>query len=200
MKKPMNAFSKTLAGAALLLPGLALADAGNWNYVQGGYQQGEVDDIDVDGWSLEGAIEFNQEFYLTAGILDLELDEEIAGVDLSGEQMNVGIGYVFGENEAGSFFGEVNYFDMEFDARAAGNRFSGDDDGFGLALGTRINLNEEAELYARVDYIDWHDSSSSTIPSIGLLYSFTPQVAGFVDYARDDEERNLGLGLRFYFQ
>lgn len=195
----MNTLAKTALGAIFLLPGLTWAEASNFNYVEADYLRGEINDLDVDGWNLEGSVELTPQVFVEASYGEQELDESISGVDVEAEAGSIGVGYVFGENETGNFYGTAGYVDVEGKVSSSLGSFSTGDDGFYLGLGTRFNLGDRAELRFEVDYADVSDDDSLQT-SAALVYNFTGQFAGVAQYRRDSDADAIGLGVRFYFR
>ncbi len=194
----MNA-SKGLILAGLLFPAVCLADAGNFNFVEGDYLNGEFWDEDVDGWGLRGSFELTDQVFITGGYNKVELDDDVPGLRLEGETTQIGVGYVFGENETGTFYGTASYVRADVTARAGVFRASEDDDGYGLSLGFRMNIGPQAELNAAVTHVELDEGGGDTIPSVGFVYKFTPSFAGVVNYSDNSGDTLLGLGVRFYF-
>jgi predicted porin len=189
---------KSLLFAGLLFPAVCLADASNYNYVEGNFLQGEIADTDVDGWGAEASFRFVDRAFLIGKYQTLELDESIPGLRLEGRSTQLGLGYVFGENETATVYGTASYMKAEFRSRFNGVRFDDDADGYEIAAGVRINLGPQTELNASVAHYDL-DGNSDTVPKVGLVYKFTSNFAGTVNYSWNSDDNTLGLGLRFYF-
>ena len=179
-----------LITAGLLCPALCLAEASDYNYVEATHLQGEVSDIRMDGWGAGGSFELTEKFFVAGEALSAEVDE--SAFDLDVDQARIGVGYVFGENSTGSVFGRVSYVRSEFSSSGLG--VSDEDDGYELALGMRMNLNEQAELKATVAHLELDSGGSDTLPQVGLVYSFTETVAGVVLRERE-RIRNLSRSL-----
>jgi len=192
-------FSKALLGLAVLAPAAALADANNFNYLEGRYLNGEIEelnDLDVDGWELNGSVELTDQIFITAQFGEVEPDEGNFNVEL--ETASLGLGYVFGQTANASYYGTLRYVEQEV---AVNNFASTDEDGYAIGFGTRMNLSQQAELRLNLDYVDVGDEDTF-VPSAQVVYSFTPQVAGVLDYSHstDLDYHTVGLGLRFYFR
>ncbi len=113
-----------LATLIALAPLLGFAETSRYNYVEANYIHGDVDigpdDVDFDGFALKGSYQFYDSFFVTGDYRDMELDEDLNGVDMDGDKAHLGLGFIFGENEKGSFFGQVKYIDASIEASAHG--------------------------------------------------------------------------------
>lgn len=190
---------RLVVASAALLPGLAMADAANFNYVEVGYLTGKQSGTDINGWGMRGSVELVERFFLTAGFSDLNDDTGRDDFRYSMDNKAIGLGYVFGENPTASVYGTVSYVDMNFSTRVDSMRFSSDADGYELGLGARINASPEAEVRLAVKHSDLGGGDTNTIPSVALIYKFTRQLAGFAEYERKTDYEQLGLGFRIYF-
>lgn len=199
IREMMNTIARTALAAALLVPGLAWAQASNFNFIEASYQQGEVNDLDVDGWNLEASLEVAPQVFVEGFYSKLSLDESIPGFDIDARAMGFGLGYIFGQTDFGNVYGTIGYVDVNNRLTVGGRRVRDNDDGFSLGLGTRFNLSQQAELRLEADYTEI-DSDDSFEVSAALLYSFSPQLAGFAEFSRDSDSHAVGVGMRFYFR
>ncbi|MCW9000756.1 MAG: hypothetical protein OQK04_18745, partial [Kangiellaceae bacterium] len=62
MKKNLIA---ALVASALVSP-FALADSPSFSYIEGGYSNGSLDQLDLTGFYLEGSVEVGEYVFLTA--------------------------------------------------------------------------------------------------------------------------------------
>lgn len=189
-------YIKPLLFASLIVPGLALADSSDYSYVEGVYLQGEISDVEVDGFGVEASVEFIDRVLAVASFTNLGLDDDSPGTDLDGDIKSIGLGYVFGRNETASVYGTVSYIEYDVRGRIGAFTFGDDSDGVQFELGARMNLSPEAELYVAVKHTDLGEGDEETTPGIGLVYQFLPALSGALSYDRDDV---LGLGLRLTF-
>ena len=193
----MKQLCKAVIGAIALVPGVVLAQPANFNFVQARFLTGEVGDVDVDGWGVQGSIELGRNFFLSAGMSEQEVDER--GVSADFDKQNVGLGYVFFEDSVlGVLFGTFSLVNAETGLRFGQSGFSGDDDGWALGFGARFALQPQTELRFGLDYTDY-GRNDDFVPSVGVIHSFTPRLAGVADFSSEDDGHTIGLGLRFYF-
>jgi len=200
MKGQLKTTLKGMLGAAALLPVMALADASNFDYVEGGYLTGKIGGVDVHGWGIAGRAQVAERFFVQGAYSDVNLNETIPGFRFDSDGYIIGVGYIFGENSTASVYGTVSYVEIRDRARVGIDRFRDRYDGYDLGLGVRINLIDDVELKLGVNHTDLgRDGGDATVPSAELVYQFTPQLAGVASYSRNSDDGMLGLGFRFYF-
>lgn len=190
---------KSLLFAGLMAPGLALADASDYSYIEGAYLQGEIGGVEVDGFGVDASLEFFDRMLAVASFTDLGLDDDTAGTDLDGDIQSIGLGYIFGRNETASVYGTVSYVEYDVSGRLGAFTFADDSEGAQFELGARMNLSPEAELYVAVKHIDLGEGDEETTPGVGLVYQFLPSLSGTLTYDRNSDDDLMGLGLRLTF-
>lgn len=190
---------KSLLLAGLMVPGLALADASDYNYIEGAYLQGETGGVDVDGFGVEASLEFVDRILAVASFTDLGLDDDAPGADLDGDIQSIGLGYIFGRNETASVYGTVSYIEYDVRGRLGARTFGDDNQGAQFELGARMNLSPEAELFVAVKHTDLGAGDEETAPGVGLVYQFLPALSGTLTFERNDDDDVMGLGLRLTF-
>ncbi len=190
---------KPLLLAGLMVPGLVLADSSDYSYIEGSYLQGEISDVEIDGFDVEASVEFLDRILAVASYTDLGLDEDTAGVDLEGDIQSVGLGYIFGRNDTASVYGTASYIEYDVRGRLGAFTFADDSDGVQFELGARMNLSPEAELFVKVKHIDLGEGDEETTPGVGLVYRFLPALSGTLTYDRNSDDDLMGLGLRLTF-
>lgn len=187
------------AAALSLVPALAQADASNFNFLQLDYQNGDTGEVDIGGWRATGSYRFLEDFFVAAAWSEFDLDEEIPGMSLEGDDATASLGFIFAENATASVFGTAGYRRSELRTEIGGFEGRETVNGYDVGLGTRINLSPEAELRLGVNYADFGDGIDQTTPSVALVYRFTRHVAGSVEYQGDNDANIMSLGFRFYF-
>lgn len=190
---------KPILFAGLLAPGLALADASDYSFIEGTYLQGEISDIEIDGFAVKASVEFLDRILAVASFTDLGLDDDTAGADLEGDIQTIGLGYIFGRNETASVYGTASYIESDVRGRLGAFTFADDSDGVQFELGARMNLSPEAELYVAVKHTDLGQGDEETTPGVGLVYQFLPALSGALTYDRNSDDDIMGLGLRLTF-
>lgn len=190
---------KPLLFAGLMLPGVALADASDYDYVEGAYLQGETNGVEIDGFGVNASLEFVDRILAVARFTDLGLDDDSPGVDVDGDIRSMGLGYVFGRNETASVYGTVSYIKYDIRGHIGGLSFGDDSEGAQFELGARMNLSPAAELSVAVKHTDLGQGDEDTVPGVGLVYQFLPALAGTLTYSRNADDDLMGLGLRLNF-
>jgi len=192
-------YIKPLLFAGLMAPGLALADASDYSYLEGSYQQGEASGIEFDGFGIDASLEFFDRVLAVASYSDLGLDEDTPGAELDREVQSFGLGYIFGRNETASVYGSVSYIEYDVRGRLGVIAFGDDSEGALFELGARMNLSPDAELYVAVKHTDLGQGDEETTPGVGLVYQFLPALSGTLTYDRNSDDDTMGLGLRLTF-
>lgn len=183
--------------AALGCAGPALAtDAFNYSYVEIGWVNSEIDDLDADGdgFGIRGSMEFTPNLHAFAGYSDQDYD--VAGIDVSGEQLEIGVGYAWSLTPKLDVVGRVSYLDLSVDALGA----SADDSGFGLGGYLRGKPAERLELTGGIDLVDYDESGSDTAFGVGALFHFTRMFAAGVNMTFNDDGTQYMIGGRVNFR
>ncbi|MGM0633480.1 MAG: outer membrane beta-barrel protein [Pseudomonadota bacterium] len=187
-----------VGGAAAGLSSQAAAEASDYNYLQAAYINGDVLDEDVDGWQLDGSFRLGRSLFVAGRYSEMSLDQN-GSERLDNDTGSISLGYIFGANETASVYGTVGARKEKFRYRTEMSSSSLSEEGYELGLGARINLSREAELKVAVHYVDLGNNLEMTVPSAELVYSFTPDLAGVVNYEEEDDFSKVGLGVRFHF-
>ena len=179
--------------AALFYAGQSLADAVNYNYVELGYVDADIDtsgiDEDGDGYRLNASAEVSEELALVLGYEDIEYDS-----DVDGTLLKLGIAYHKPYSPTGDVVLGLAYIDADVDA--PGGR-SIDDSGNEISLEIRGRTSDKTEVHLGLLRREIDDSSS------GFLFRIitgNPQGYQFVvDYEDLDDTSALMLGVRRSF-
>ena len=186
----------------LFLSSVCFADASDYNYVQAAYVSADndiVSGVDFDGFAIEGSYQFYQDFYGTVRYVDVSDDGDVAGLSASADQLNVGIGYIFGSNTTASFYGEFNYIDVSASASSGGISASASDDGYGFGAGFRLNTSSRSELHLGVLHEEVGSLDAETTLVGEFVFDFFPSandgiaVSGLFGY------NNASAGDLVYF-
>lgn len=190
---------KPLLFAGLMVPGLALADASEYSYVEGAYLQGNSAGVDVDGFGIIASLEIVDRVLAVASFTDLGLDDDSPGTDFDGDIQSIGLGYIFGRNETASVYGTVSYIEYDVRGRVGAFTFGDESEGARFELGARMNISSEAEFFVAVKHTDLGEGENETVPGIGFEYEFMHALSGTLTYERNSDDDLLGLGLRLNF-
>ena len=189
--------NKLFAGAFLLLLTVpALAQTPSYNFVTGSWQRVDLDDgglgldIDGDGIAIGGSYEFAPNWHgsLAYGTLDFG-----SGVDLN--VLTAAFGYHTDISNITSFYTEALLLRAEVDTPFG----SVDDDGYGLAIGVRSNIQRNIELEGRLEYTDSDDSDGGIGVGAAGWYLFDNDFAVGLSASFDDDVTGFGIGVRYTF-
>lgn len=178
----------------LLLAGPALAQDLNYNFIELGYVEFDLDDdivdVDGDGFGIGGSFEIGETMFVTVGYSSADFD-----FDIDFDQLSVGLGLHAPISNNVDFIGEISYVSAE--ASAFG--FSEDDDGFGASVGIRGMVSQAVELEGSIDYIDLDDAGDDTSFGIGVWYYFNEYFALGLQGDFGDDISSYGIGGRMFF-
>ncbi len=178
----------------LALASPALADGLNYNYLEAGWVNFDLDDdivdVDGDGFGVGGSFEVGESMFVTAGYSTADFDFDI---DLDQLSFGLGVHTPIGDNV--DFVGTVSYVSVE--ASAFG--FSEDDDGFGASVGIRAMVSDAVELAGGINYIDLSDSGDDTSFGGSAWYYFNDQFAVGLQVEFGDDITSYGIGGRLFF-
>ncbi|MBL8862565.1 MAG: hypothetical protein JNK02_11205 [Planctomycetes bacterium] len=160
-----------------------------WKFVEVNVQMRDADLIDDDlpGLGLRGAWEFDQGFFLRAGVSHFTDDNDLTRYDL-------GFGQSVPLEDGLKAFASISWVHVEFDRSGGG---SADEDGWRVDLGARTLLDERLELEARIGWVDVGDDGF--LFGADLRYWFVGRAAMGVGYERENDDDILTLGLRYAF-
>ncbi len=194
---------KTCVAALIALtPLMGFAETSRYNYVEANYLQGDIDtgpeDVDFDGFALRGSYQFYEDFFVTGDYRDMEMDEDLDSVDVNGEKAYLGLGFIFGENDKGSFFGQVRYIDVNLDVSANGLEGEDDDSGYGLEAGFKMYPSYRSEITIAARYEDVMEDSE-TFGYAEFVFDFIEDLGGVASVEYGSDMTTVGLGVRYSF-
>lgn len=177
---------KLLPLAALLVaPGMALAAAVPYNYVDVRYIDA---DNNLDGFGAEASGLIAEQVFVRGGL------SLLSGRGFDVNQLRAEIGYLMPVDPRFDLIASIGGLYADIDGPGG----SGDDD-FGLTLGGGIRARLAPQI--EVSLLATHDrvfSESDTYLTLGGLYHFNPQWAAGISYIFDDDDA-LTLGVRFHY-
>ncbi|MEY3373233.1 MAG: hypothetical protein RLZZ537_1701 [Pseudomonadota bacterium] len=189
MKRTVLALALTAAAFS------AQASDLDYSYVEGAYSKLDVGPGNLDGFSIDGSLKFNDSFYGFAGYQK----NDQSGISL--DEYNVGAGFRKAINDKTDWVSELSYIR---DSGNIGNSLiKVDDNGYRIATGVRSMVSDKFELNGKVNYTDAGDFGDGFGVGIGGVFHVNDSfgiTAGY-DYAdRSGSDLNgWNLGARFSF-
>lgn len=177
----------------LVFSASASAQGFDYNFLQLNYGYVDLDEISVDGdgIGMSGSFALNPDWHVFGDYQTAGLD---FGIDVS--TFGAGIGYNTEMSDTVDLFARLSYQYIELDVPG----LPGDDDtGYGFGVGMRYAANEDLELIAGIDFVDYGDGGDDTAVSIGGLYSFNDAFALGLGGSWSDDISSYTLSGRFYF-
>ena len=177
--------------------GAAAADDISYNYVDAGWAQTDLDDIneDGDGFFLRGSIGFGTNWFAAVDYRQISFDVG-GGNDLDIDLVEVGLGGYLPLSNIVDGVARLSYVDASADGPFGA---SFDDNGYAVSVGVRARPRAQFELDAFLDYTDLDDSGDDTAARLGARYYFTPAWAVGVEVSLSDDQTDFGLYGRFTF-
>jgi opacity protein-like surface antigen len=185
---------KTIISSAILsvLSFGAMAETPSFNYVDFGYVSDFSSDESFDGFEFRGNFEINDNFYVSAGIRQLDVD--LFGIDADADFNTIGFGYKKAITSNSVFYTQLDYVNTKATVSGFG---SNSDNGYQVGFGMRSNLSSNFEVKAGVNYIDAADSNTYMV--LGGVYSLSDNVGLYFDIESDFDDSNYSTGVRFSF-
>lgn len=179
-------------GGMLLLPLAAVAqDEINYTYIEGGYTNLDLDDVDVDGdgFFLGGSAAIHDNWHIVLDYADTDLDE--LGVNFDTSLLTAAIGYNVPVADTADFVARLGYKRVDVDN-------FGDDSGFQVEGGFRAQMASQLEGTALIRYWDVDDFDNTSLVLQGL-WEFNEQWSGLVEGDFGNEVTSFRLGARLNF-
>lgn len=188
--------SAVLAVCALGVAAGASAADFSYSWVDAGWAQSDLDDVDEkgDGFFLRGSVGFGTNWFASAGYRQVSFD--IGGNDLDFDLIDVGLGGHMPLSDKIDGVARISYLDVSADGPFGS---SADDSGYGVTAGIRALVAPQFELEAGIDYTDLDESGDSTGGRLGARYHFTPAWAVGAEVLFGDDQTDFGLYGRYSF-
>jgi opacity protein-like surface antigen len=164
----------------------AAAEGFSYNFIEGAYATGDLEGLDGDGFSIEGASELAPAVHVFSGLSNLDFEQ--SGVDLELDTISIGVGFNWGLSDNVDLVGGASFERVKVASDFLGE--SDSDSGYGLMAGIRGRVAESLELEAAIKYADFGDGDLTTFSAGGRWY-FTPNFAVGAKFNKLD----LGDGL-----
>ncbi len=183
----------------LLFPGVNQAAELGYTYVEAGYAETELDDVDADGegYFVAGSVALAPNWHIVADYATADLDAGGGPVDVDVDTLSVGFGYNYPINERADFIGRLLYVQSDFEIDTPGASIEGDDDGYGLQARLRGEVVERLELEGGIDYVDLGDEETTLV--VEGRYFLTDRLAIGAALESGDDATAYGVALRLEF-
>ena len=205
-------FRTAIIAATLSLPGLAIA-APNYNFAEISYGTGELDigisglgseDIDQDGFKIEGSVAATENLLLRGSFSALDGDE--SGVRLDTDTFLVGAGWILPISDNTGIDVGLEYRTDDLKVSAFGDSASDDVDGLGISAAITSSVTENINLSARLAYLasDYEGAYSLDLSGTYFVSDTVGISLGLERLDADDdgvsiELNQVQLGVRFKF-
>ena len=173
----------------------------DYSYVEGAYSKLDVGPGKLDGFSIDGSLEFNDSFYGFAGYQnnDQSPPEISIYTDIILEEYNVGAGFRKSINDKTDWISELSYVRDSADL----GFFDVSDNGYRVATGVRSMVSDKVELNGKVNYTNISDFGNGFGASLGGVYHVNDSFGITASYDFSDRDgdnlKSWNLGARFSF-
>lgn len=204
MKSIILGLAFSTIGCAAFTTEAATSDI-SWNYVGAGYTKVSINniagnDVDLNGYQLNGSYLLSDNLYLHASYYDVSGDlpllDDIMGLEFEASEWQLGLGYRHAVYDNIDSFFQAGYVRSELGVVGFENDTL---NGFQAAAGFRYKVLPDLELSAALRYNDSSDSDSSTYGDIGARYSVTAMFDLYLNYQFDSDVSLLGAGVAVKF-
>ena len=167
---------------------LAKGDESSYSYIGLAYQNGEVSDIDYDGFGVMASVALGESVFLFAGYSDGEIDLG-PGVDVT--QYDIGFGFHAPINNRMDFVTSIAYVNQDAEIMNLSENL----DGYSINAGFRGKPRDFLELNAFINFVEIEDERDTGF-SVGVRYFFTPVASFGVGYAGNDDVEAVTFDAR----
>jgi len=195
----MKRTTRMLLAGALLLPGLSQAGNLGYSYLEAGYGETDLDDVDADGdgYRIAGSLAIGPAYHIIAEYTTANLDIDGTNIDADVDTISVGFGYNFPISPKADVIGRILYVDSEVKIDSPLISGEGDDSGIGLQARLRGELIERLEVEGGIDYVEVFNDETSFV--LEGRYFLTDMLALGAGLEIGDDSTTYGVTLRFNF-
>ncbi|RLQ21020.1 porin [Seongchinamella sediminis] len=184
---------------ALGLASLSLAaQASDLSYSNVGvsYLDGDLANLDADGYALDASIAISDSFFIDGSYSRLEADD----INAEADQYSLGLGFHAPITPTADLVIGASWLRADVEACVGPFCASEDGNGWGADAGVRWLITPQFEANIFLGYADVEDEDDTAI-SVGARYFITPMfsVDGGYSSANDADTDIWNVGLRYHF-
>ena len=187
-----------LATIILIVPGRAISQEFNYDFVQGTYASSTIDtglgDVDANGFGFSGSFSISQNLAFTVGFGTSSVDRFL-GLDVDTSSTTFGVTAHSSSGSKTDIFGGFTVLMGEVEVSDGFTTISDDDTGNIIDFGLRHMVSDTLELiavFSRTDIFD--DTSNAT--GFGLRFYSDEKLSLGVGYTIGDDVDTLLLNVR----
>ncbi len=164
----------------------------NYNYIEGGFENYDLENIDANVGKLSGSYEITPKLNIVGEYAKGDLDNPTGGSDLDFEESAIGIEYHASIAPKTDVTTNIKYINQDIDT-------VNDEDGYGVGVGVRHWLTDTVEVDANIDYSDV--DSYDTELKVGARYHFNDDISVGAGYSTSKEDVDVVSGnIRWNFK
>lgn len=172
-----------------------MAKEPSFNFVEGGYFNGEAD----SGLLLRGNAELGNNLFLNLGSEWYEDENDTADFNFS----YLGLGYKHQLDSNTSLYGLFNIVEFSVEAESGPITISGSNTGYEYGLGVRSQLTDMTQVYGQISHIDFGEGEDGNVLNAGVRQAILPNLAAYAEVKRsldsEDDSNEFGIGLTYNF-
>lgn len=179
---------------AVLAATLSTANATdfNYSYVEGAYQDIDLNGVDSEAFDFLGSYDVVPGFNVIAGYATGKTDNMAGGSDLDFDTLSLGLGYHAPVAENTDFTANLKLIKQDMD-------LVGDDTGYGFGIGVRHMLTDTIEVGSNIDFVDIYDADDTTF-RVDSRFFVNKEISLGLAYSTSSEEVDIfSAGVRFDF-
>lgn len=188
---------------AATLTAMDTAAGPDWNYIEGGYIETDVDSSgDIDGWVVAGSWNFWEWAYLRGSYSQQDEDLKALFQDLELDVTSLGAGGIWRLSDSTDLYGDVSYEDWSVKlGTSGGGNIDDDDTGYRAGFGIRSVVWEGLELNAGAGLLDVGEIvDSEAFYKLGAVYTFGNGIGVGAGYEGVDDFDSWRITLRYAFR
>lgn len=188
-----------LLAGTVLLPGLSQAATLGYTYVEAGYGETDLDDVDADGegYRISGSLAIGPAYHIIAEYVTADLELDNTNFDVNVDTISVGFGYNFPISPKADVIGRILYVDSEVEVDGPFISGEGDDSGVGIQARLRGEVAEGLEVEGGIDYVDVFDEETSLVLEGRYFLTEILALGGGVEISDDSTTYGIALRLKF---
>ena len=188
-----------LAASAALAPFMAQAEGLSYTYVEAGYANTDIDELNetLGGWGLKASFEITENIFVQGRYFDQKTDTSFG--DLKYQPWDIAVGYAWPIAEQTDIYGTVGYASVDLDVPNSIGDTNTSDDGYTLGLGVRTRFAEKFEVEGTAKYANLSDYGDEFDFGVFGRWYMTDMFALTVGYNIGDETSTFWGGVRLEF-
>lgn len=188
-----------LAASAALVPFMAQAEGLSYTYVEAGYANTDIDEVNetLGGWGLKASFEITENIFVQGRYFDQKTD--VRGGEITLQPWDFSVGYAWPIADQADIYGTIGYTSVDIDVPGFAELRNASDDGYTLGLGIRSRFAENFEVEGTAKYANLSDYGDEFDFGVFGRWYITDMFALTAGYNIGDETSTFWGGVRLEF-